>query len=102
MTQPHSATLFHFAAAFATGGLKPELSFFFEIDIEAGLQRRMQGNLEMNRMDLQKQAFYQRVAQGYQTLIAAEPSRWQIIDGNRPIDTIQAELQQIIQAKLTA
>ena len=85
---------------FATGGLTPDVTFFFELDIEAGLKRRVQGELEMNRMDMQKRSFYERVSQGYEALITADPGRWQRIDANQPIDTIQAELQTLILTKL--
>ena len=79
--------------AFATGGLKPDLSFFLYVDIEEGLRRREVGNLEMNRMDLQKKAFYDRVEQGYRELIAAEPERWVEIDASTSIEHVQNALR---------
>lgn len=85
---------------FATGGLTPDLTFFFNIDVEIGLQRRMHGQLEMNRMDLQKRSFYERVSHGYKTLIAAEPQRWVVIEANRPINEIQDDVRTLFQEKL--
>ncbi len=85
---------------FATGGLMPELSFFLYVDIEEGLRRREVGNLEMNRMDLQKKAFYDRVEQGYRALIAADPGRWREIDASVSIEAVQAELRSAIEAEL--
>lgn len=83
--------------AFATGGLKPDLSFFLYVDVEEGLRRREVGNLEMNRMDLQKKAFYARVEQGYRELIEAEPHRWVEIDASVSIDAVQNALQVALQ-----
>ncbi|MDA0246347.1 MAG: dTMP kinase [Chloroflexi bacterium] len=81
---------------FATGGLQPQRTFYFDIDVETGLQRRVAGELEMNRMDLQQQAFYERVRAGYNELIAAEPHRWVRLNAARPIADIQTELQQLV------
>lgn len=79
---------------FATGGLKPDLSFFLYVDVEEGLRRRQVGNLEMNRMDLQKKAFYERVEQGYRALIAGDPDRWVEIDASVSIEAVQQLLRQ--------
>ena len=87
---------------FATGGLKPDLSFFLYVDIEEGLRRREAGNLEMNRMDLQKKAFYERVEQGYRELIAGDPQRWREIDASRPIDEVQSELRKTITTSISS
>ena len=85
--------------AFATGGLKPDLTIFLDLESRAGLARRRSGG-EVNRMDLQAQAFYERVREGYLALIAAEPERWVVVDGNRPVDTIQAELRRLVLDRL--
>ena len=81
---------------FATGGLKPDLSFFLFVDVEEGLRRREVGNLEMNRMDLQKKAFYDRVEAGYRELIAADPGRWVEIDASESIEAVQMKLREAL------
>lgn len=84
---------------FATEGLQPDLTVYLDIDVETGLHRRQkaasQGE-EWNRLDALALSFHQRVAQGYQKLIAAAPSRWLVIDAN---DTIEA-VQQTLRAKI--
>jgi dTMP kinase len=84
----------------ATGGLKPHLTFLFEVDIESGLSRRAAGGLEMNRMDLQTLEFYRRVIDGYRELAEANPARWVTIDANRPVDAIQNDLRRQIMERL--
>jgi dTMP kinase len=81
---------------FATGGLKPDLTFFLDIDVEEGLSRRTTGGEEMNRMDLQQVEFYQRVRQGYLTLAAAEPNRWTVIDAGRPPSQVQDDIRRCL------
>ncbi len=85
---------------FATGGLKPDLSFFLYVDVEEGLRRREVGNLEMNRMDLQKKAFYDRVEQGYRAMIAADPGRWCEIDASVSIEEVQSKLRSELGNKI--
>ncbi len=78
---------------FATGGLKPDLTLMLDIDVSRGIARRVDNNEEMNRLDLEKIEFHERVRQGYFALIDAEPDRWRVIDADRPIDVIQSELR---------
>ncbi|MFQ5435598.1 MAG: dTMP kinase [Anaerolineae bacterium] len=80
---------------FATGGLKPGLTLFLDLDVEVGLARRRQGGEEMNRLDLETVAFHRRVRAGYHDLMAKEPARWVCVDANRPKETIQADLRRI-------
>ncbi|MCP4417786.1 MAG: dTMP kinase [Chloroflexi bacterium] len=84
----------------ATDGLQPHLTFLLDIDVERGLARRTGGGLEMNRLDLETVQFHQRVRAGYHQLIEREPNRWVMVDGERPLDIIQAELQTVILAHL--
>jgi dTMP kinase len=81
---------------FAVSDLKPDLTFLLDLDVSAGLRRRAIGDVEINRMDLQAESFYERVRYGYHELAAEEPERWEIVDANRPIETIQSDLQTII------
>jgi dTMP kinase len=85
---------------FATGGLKPHLTFLFEIDVEAGLSRREAGGVEMNRMDLQTIEFYRRVRDGYRELAETNPGRWVKIDAGRPVEAIQTDLRRHVMERL--
>lgn len=84
----------------ATGGLQPSLTFLLDIDVERGLARRTCGGLEMNRLDLETVHFHQRVRAGYHQMVLADPVRWIIVDADRPLAAIQADLQTIVLAHL--
>lgn len=84
----------------ATGGLQPSLTFLLDIDVERGLARRTGGGLEMNRLDLETVHFHQRVREGYHQMVTADPDRWIIVDADRPLTAIQADLQTIVLAHL--
>ena len=85
---------------FATGGLKPDMTMFLDVDVRAGLARRTIGQGEINRMDLQEIAFYERVRNGYVNLANQEPDRWIIIDANRPVEEMQADIRSHMDERL--
>ncbi len=47
-----------------------------------------------------KVSFHQRVRQGYHQLVQQEPERWRILNADRHLADIQAELRQIIKERL--
>ena len=87
---------------FATGGLKPDLTLLLDIDVERGLARRRDGGEEMNRLDLEVVSFHQRVRDGYHQLALEDPDRWVIVEADRPVTAVQADLQEIVLGCLQA
>jgi dTMP kinase len=85
---------------FATGGLQPDLTLFLDVAVEAGLARRQLGGDEMNRLDREAITFHQKVREGYFQLIAANPARWVIINAERPVPVIQAEIREIVRGRI--
>jgi dTMP kinase len=93
-----------YITAFATGGLRPDLTLMLDVDVEAGLTRKRAAfraqQDELNRMDQQTMDFYSRVREGYRTLVAQEPGRWVVIDAARDIVAIQNEIQAVVAPRL--
>jgi len=85
--------------AFATNGLKPDLTLLLDIDVEIGLQRKINAD-EWNRLDAYEVAFHQRVRQGYKALLAEEPERWVLIDANQPKTEVQNLMRQAVMFRL--
>jgi dTMP kinase len=86
--------------AFATQNLKPDLTLYLDIEVEAGLERRRSGGGEWNRMDDQAVEFYRRVRAGYLQLIAEEPQRWVKIDAARSVDEVQRDIRAVVESRL--
>lgn len=86
---------------FATGGLTPDLTLLFDVDIETGLTRRQAGGGEWNRLDDYELAFHRRVRTGYLELAAVEPQRWVRVDAGQSPQQVQLDLQKIISKRLT-
>jgi dTMP kinase len=85
--------------AFATGGLRPDLTLYFEISADAALARRQraaaQGE-ELTRMDAQALDFHHRVRAGYDQLITADSARWARIDAAQPIEQVWAQVRGVV------
>ena len=81
----------------ATGGLRPDLTLYFDVSAEIGLGRKLRAHGrggELNHLDRMDLAFHERVIAGYRELIAAEPDRWRVVDANRPLEAVQADVRQ--------
>jgi dTMP kinase len=85
--------------SFATHGISPNLTLYFEVPVDVGLARRAKGE-EFNRMDAQSVEFYRRVETGYRALVLAEPERWCVVDATQPIDAVTANMLQVVVPKL--
>jgi dTMP kinase len=84
---------------FATGGLKPDLTLLFDMDVEEGLQRKAHGS-EWNRLDAYSLEFHQRVRQGYQIMVESEPERWVKIEAGQSPEKIRVAIREAVQARL--
>jgi dTMP kinase len=86
---------------YATGGLTPDLTVLLDLDIEVGLKRKLQNEVEWNRMDAYTVEFHQRVRRGYLELVKREPQRWVVVNSEQKWDDVQAELKKVIIIGLT-
>lgn len=90
--------------AFATGGIRPDLIVYLDIEVEEGLRRKMRsfesGQGEWNRMDQKEVEFHRRARQGYLTMAATEPERWFVLDATLPVQVLQRSIRRRIQALL--
>lgn len=79
----------------ATGGLKPDLTFFFDISVENALTRmrsRSETGERINRMDAETADFYTNVRAAYLAIAEKEPERFCVIDANGSLEQIQAKV----------
>jgi dTMP kinase len=83
----------------ATGGLKPDLTLFFDISVQTALAR-MTGRREtggaLNRMDAETADFYDAARSEYLRIAAEEPERFHIIDSNGAIEQIQERVVGLV------
>lgn len=75
----------------ATGGLKPDLTLFFDVSIEKAILRlgsRGSSGVKKNRMDSETAEFYERVRGAYVQLARQEPDRFVTVDGNGSLEEV--------------
>ncbi|MBN1890174.1 MAG: dTMP kinase [Thermoflexales bacterium] len=85
---------------FATGGLRPDVTIYLDVESDEGLQRRKASGDEWNRMDEQSLDFHRRVRLGYLALAHDQPQRWRVLDGARPVDLIAEDIRAIVAERL--
>jgi len=85
----------------ACRGLKPDVTFLIDIDLETSLARAKRRNERVgsaeSRIDEESAAFHERVRQGYLTLARSEPDRFVVIDGRGGIGEVGAVIRQAMQ-----
>ncbi len=94
-----SETMVNQIIKIATSGLKPDLTLFFDVAIEKALLRtdsRDEAGERKNRMDLETTEFYSRVREAYLKIAAKEKKRFRVIDGNRSVAEVHAQVLEIV------
>jgi dTMP kinase len=89
----------------ATGGLKPDLTLFFDISIDKAILRtktRADDETVKNRMDQETSAFYERVRRGYLKIAEKEPQRFRLVEAGGSIDEVHARVSEIVDRFLNA
>jgi len=85
---------------FATSGLTPDLTFYLDVPVKVGLQRKAGGAGDAwNRMERKEIAFHERVRAGYLAMAAQEPDRWVVVDATGDIRAVQAAIRRTIVAQ---
>lgn len=86
---------------FATDGEFPDLTIYFDLDPKVGLDRiRKNKGREINRLDLEKLNFHNRVRDGFLEIAKMFPNRIVVIDACCSIEEVTTKVLQIIRQKL--
>jgi dTMP kinase len=85
--------------AFAVGGTLPDLTILLDLDTETAWSRIHATGRELDRMENQPRAFFEKVRQGYLQLAQAEPTRIAILNADRSPNSIHAILLNLIDTR---
>lgn len=77
----------------AAGGMLPDLTLVFDIDIETSMQRV---GKDKDRMENSGNEFFNRVRNGYLELAKLEPDRIKVVDSTASIDDIHNKVKNIV------
>lgn len=81
---------------YATGGLKPRLTFVLDLDPRIGLARVGARGI-LDRMEKEALAFHRSVRNGYLALAKAEPKRFRVIDASRSRDQMHEAILEALE-----
>jgi len=81
----------------ATGGALPDVTVLLDLDPAVARRRLDADDKPFDRLESEKAEFHSRVREAFQSLAAAEPERFLVIDATLPREAIQA----LIRARLS-
>ncbi|PSJ21564.1 dTMP kinase [Halomonas sp. ND22Bw] len=92
--------------AFVQQGVQPDLTLLLDMPMAAA-QRRLEGRLERSggqrdRFERERAEFFEAVRQAYLARAAAAPERIAVVDADRTLADVQAELGRRLDAHLEA
>jgi dTMP kinase len=106
-------------ARIATGGLRPDLTFYLDLPAQEGLDRKRKAaertgspnplspqvsaaeQQEWNRLDARDLAYHERVRDGFLELTRRDPDRWRVLDAHQPVDELAEQIWRIVEPRLS-
>lgn len=76
--------------------LRPDLTLLFDVPVEIGLARAGKRG-DLDRIEREDMAFFQRIRDTYLGRADAEPERFQVLDAAAPLAEVQAQLLATLQ-----
>ncbi|MDF1629564.1 MAG: dTMP kinase [Alcanivoracaceae bacterium] len=73
------------------GDLQPDLTLLFDVPVETGLARAGRRG-DLDRIEQEDMAFFQRIRDTYLQRAEAEPQRFQVLDAAAPLQQVQEQL----------
>ncbi|MFP7723749.1 dTMP kinase [Lysobacter sp. A3-1-A15] len=80
-------------------GIEPGLTLLLDVPVEIGL-RRMRGRGDVDRIESEREEFFERVRTAYQGRAQAHPDRFRVIDASRPLVDVTAASVELLHAYL--
>jgi len=83
----------------ATRLVKPDVTVLLEVSREDA-KRRMAAGAPLDRLEIEREDFFQRVAEGYRALKTSEPERVVSIDAGRSIEAVFEDVRAVVDGAL--
>lgn len=83
----------------ATGGMRPDLTILFDLDVEEGL-RRNRGINKIDRLELEDIGFHKRVREGFLKIAVNEPGRFRVVDAALPTGEVSDRVWEIVKTAM--
>jgi len=79
-------------------GIRPGLTLLLDLGVDEGRQRARGRDLVPDRIERERDEFFERVRAAYLARAAAEPQRIRVLDAARPAVEVAAEAVSVLQA----
>ena len=79
-------------------GLQPGLTLLLDIDVGRGRERTRGRDLVPDRIESERDEFFERVREAYRARAAVDPGRFRVIDASRPAADVAAEALRLLHA----
>ncbi|RJE83539.1 dTMP kinase [Paenibacillus sp. 1011MAR3C5] len=87
---------------FAIGGTMPDLTIYMDVSPEVGLSRIASNpQREINRLDLERHSFHERVREGYHLVMQQFPDRIHRVDAEETPDRVLQAVVAIVEQRLS-
>ncbi|GAA5159036.1 dTMP kinase [Viridibacterium curvum] len=81
-------------------GLQPDLTFLFDVAPAVAAQRLATGRADTDRFEREQTGFFEQVRAAYLRRAAASGGRLQVINAERPLNTVTAEVLAVLADRL--
>lgn len=80
---------------FVHGELRPDLTLLLDAPVQVGMSRAAQRG-KLDRFELEKITFFEKVRQAYLALAEQQPERIKVVDATQTLELVQASIHQSI------
>lgn len=74
-------------------GIKPDLTLLLDVGVAQGLARARARGGEPDRIEREREDFFERVRATYLARAAAEPARFRVVDASQPVQAVREAVQ---------
>ena len=79
-------------------GIEPGLTFLLDIDVAAGRARIQGRGGEPDRIERERDAFFQRVREGFLARATADPGRFRVVDASADAESVASQVITLLEA----
>jgi len=83
------------------GSLRPDYTLLFDAPVAVGMARADKRG-ELDRMEREQQAFFERVRGSYLAMAKDNDHRYRVLDASKPLAQVQVELSQVLREIIAA
>lgn len=80
----------------ATFETSPDLTIYLDLDPQTGFKRVLKRGNDLDRIEKEKNAFFNKVRNGYIAINKREPKRFKTIDASRSIEEVHKEIVELV------